>query len=51
MILDEPTAGVDRELADRLLIEMLGALPDDRAVVLITHTELPEGIAVSRLAL
>ncbi len=51
VILDEPTAGVDRELADRLLIEMLGALPDDRAVVLITHTELPEGIAVSRLAL
>ena len=51
VILDEPTAGVDRELADGLLTEMLGALPDDRAVVLITHTELPEGISVSRLAL
>ena len=51
VILDEPTAGVDRELADRLLIEMLGALPDDRAVVLITHTELPAGLSVSHLAL
>ena len=51
VILDEPTAGVDRELADRLLIEMLGALPDDRAVVLITHTELPAGLSVSHLGL
>ncbi len=51
VILDEPTAGVDRELADRLLTDLLGALPNDRAVVLITHTELPEEISVSRLAL
>lgn len=51
VILDEPTAGVDRELADRLLADLLGALPSDRAVVLITHTELPEEISVSRLAL
>ena len=51
VILDEPTAGVDRELADRLLTDMLGALPSDRAVVLITHTELPEGIAAAHLAL
>ena len=51
VILDEPTAGVDRELADRLLTELLGALPADRAVILITHTEVPVGIAHDRLAL
>lgn len=51
VILDEPTAGVDRELADRLLTDLLRALPSDRAVVLITHTQLPEEIPVSRLAL
>lgn len=45
VVLDEPTAGVDRELADRLVLDLLGAVPDDRAVVLITHTELPEGIS------
>lgn len=51
VILDEPTAGVDRELADRLLLDLLGAVPADRAVILITHTELPEGISARRLAL
>lgn len=44
VILDEPTAGVDRQVADRLLIEMLGAIPRDRAIVLITHTDLPDSI-------
>lgn len=51
VILDEPTAGVDRQVADRLLLDLLGALPEDRAVVLITHTELPDGVPVSRFAL
>lgn len=51
VILDEPTAGVDRDLADRLLTELLGALPADRAVVLITHTEVPAGLAHDRLVL
>ena len=51
VILDEPTAGVDRELADRLLLDLLGAVPDDRAVILITHTGLPEGIVSDRLRL
>ena len=51
VILDEPTAGVDRELADRLLTDMLGALPADRAVVLITHTEVPPSISANRLSL
>lgn len=51
VVLDEPTAGVDRELADRLLTDLLGAVPADRAVILITHTELPPGVAAARLAL
>lgn len=51
VILDEPTAGVDRELADRLLSDLLGAVPPDRAVVLITHTELPEGLSAAALRL
>jgi ATP-binding cassette subfamily C protein CydC len=38
LILDEPTANVDRETADGLLHELLRvANADDRAVVLITH--------------
>ncbi|SJN12491.1 Transport ATP-binding protein CydC [Leucobacter sp. 7(1)] len=51
VVLDEPTAGVDRELADRLLTDLVGAVPADRAVVLITHTELPAGIDAARLEL
>ncbi|QZY52284.1 thiol reductant ABC exporter subunit CydC [Leucobacter tenebrionis] len=51
VVLDEPTAGVDRELADRLLTDLVGAVPSDRAVILITHTELPAGIDARRLAL
>lgn len=48
VVLDEPTAGVDRDLADRLLVDMLGSVPTDRAVILITHTELPEGVPIAR---
>ncbi|KKI17196.1 MULTISPECIES: thiol reductant ABC exporter subunit CydC [unclassified Leucobacter] len=51
VILDEPTAGVDREVADALLADLLGALPDDRAAILITHTELPEGVRARRIVL
>lgn len=51
VILDEPTAGVDRALADRLLTDLLGAVPADRAVILITHTDVPEGVSARRLAL
>ncbi len=51
VVLDEPTAGVDREVADRLLRDLLGAVPDDRAVILITHTELPAEIQSARLHL
>ncbi|MFF8817994.1 thiol reductant ABC exporter subunit CydC [Leucobacter sp. NPDC015123] len=52
VILDEPTAGVDKLVADRLLRDLLGAIADDRAVILITHTEVPAGIPISaRIAL
>lgn len=51
VVLDEPTAGVDREVADRLLTDLIGAVPTDRAVVLITHTDLPAGIEAQRLEL
>ncbi|NLB46979.1 MAG: thiol reductant ABC exporter subunit CydC [Microbacteriaceae bacterium] len=51
VILDEPTASVDRERADQLLRDLLGAVPEDRAVILITHTQLPEGIEAATLAL
>lgn len=47
VILDEPTAGVDQLVADRLLRDLLGAIPEDRAVILITHTAVPAGIPVS----
>lgn len=47
VVLDEPTAGVDKLVADRLLRDLLGAIPSDRAVILITHTGLPDGIPVS----
>lgn len=49
VVLDEPTAGVDRDRADRLLTDLMGAVPADRAVILITHTELPEGIDAQHL--
>ena len=51
VILDEPTAGVDREVADRLLRDLLGAVPKDRAVILITHTDIPGDLPVTRLEL
>ena len=51
VVLDEPTAGVDAPLADRLLRDLLGALPADRSVLLITHTEVPADLPGSRLAL
>ena len=51
IVLDEPTAGVDREAADRLLGDLLGAVPSDRAVILITHTDLPAGLRAARLEL
>ena len=51
VVLDEPTAGVDRDRADRLLTDLMGAVPADRAVILITHTALPDGVVARRLRL
>ena len=44
LVLDEPTAGVDPEASDRLLVDLLNAVRDDQAVVLISHVAVPEGL-------
>ncbi|MFM2719928.1 thiol reductant ABC exporter subunit CydC [Microbacterium mcarthurae (nom. nud.)] len=44
LVLDEPTAGVDPAASDALLRDLLGAVDDARAVVLISHVEVPENI-------
>lgn len=44
LVLDEPTAGVDPEASDRLLADLLGAVRDDQAVVLISHVDVPSGL-------
>src|SRR5699024_2169977 len=51
IVLDEPTANVDPERADSLVRDLLGAVPEDRAVILITHLALPEGIEAQHLEL
>lgn len=50
LVLDEPTANVDPERADSLvrdLLDLAGA--DDRAVILISHTPVPDGLVIARL--
>ena len=44
LVLDEPTAGVDPEASDSLLVDLLGAVGPDQAVVLISHVAVPEGL-------
>ncbi|WP_345800030.1 thiol reductant ABC exporter subunit CydC [Microbacterium sp. AZCO] len=44
LVLDEPTAGVDPEASDALLADLLAAVGDDQAVVLISHVTVPEGL-------
>ncbi|KAF2414109.1 thiol reductant ABC exporter subunit CydC [Microbacterium sp. B35-04] len=44
LVLDEPTAGVDPEASDRLLVDLLSAVRDDQAVVLISHVAVPDGL-------
>jgi len=44
LVLDEPTAGVDPAASDALLVDLLGAVGRDRAVVLVSHVEVPEGL-------
>ncbi|WP_413355176.1 thiol reductant ABC exporter subunit CydC [Microbacterium sp. 1P06AB] len=44
LILDEPTAGVDPEAADALLTDLLEAVDDSHAVVLISHAAVPASL-------
>lgn len=44
LVLDEPTAGVDAAASDALLHDLLSAVGDDRAVVLISHVTVPDGL-------
>lgn len=44
LVLDEPTAGVDPAASDALLHDLLGAVGRDRAVVLVSHVEVPAGL-------
>lgn len=44
LVLDEPTAGVDPEASDALLADLLGAVGDDQAVVLISHVAVPDDL-------
>ncbi|MDX2376855.1 thiol reductant ABC exporter subunit CydC [Microbacterium sp. LRZ72] len=51
LVLDEPTAGVDAAASDALLVDLLRAVPADRAVVLISHVDVPAGLIDRRLRL
>ncbi len=42
LVLDEPTAGVDPAASDALLRDLLGAVDRERAVVLVSHVDVPE---------
>ncbi|MDF2920003.1 MAG: ABC-type transport system, partial [Microbacterium sp.] len=44
LVLDEPTAGVDPAASEALLNDLLGAVDRDRAVVLVSHVEVPAGL-------
>lgn len=44
LVLDEPTAGVDPAASDALLTDLLTAIGDDQAVVLISHVTVPEDL-------
>ena len=44
LVLDEPTAGVDPATSDALLTDLLTAVGDEQAVVLISHVNVPSGL-------
>ncbi|MDJ1114835.1 thiol reductant ABC exporter subunit CydC [Microbacterium dauci] len=44
LVLDEPTAGVDPAASDALLTDLLSAVGDEQAVVLISHVAPPAGL-------
>ena len=47
VVLDEPTASVEADLAERLLRDLLRA-SGDRTVVLISHADVPADLDVRR---
>ena len=50
LVLDEPTAGLDAELADRLVTDLLEAARDDgTTVVLISHVPVPAARVTRRV--
>ena len=51
LILDEPTANVDVQQADRLVRDILQAAGAERAVLLISHTPVPAELITKRLDL
>jgi ATP-binding cassette subfamily C protein CydC len=54
LVLDEPTANVDADRADALLVDLLAASADPdgrRAVVIISHLPVPAELITSRLHL
>jgi ATP-binding cassette subfamily C protein CydC len=51
LVVDEPTANVDPERAELLLEELLDAVGDDRAVIVISHTTVPERLVTQRVRL
>lgn len=42
LVLDEPTAGVDPAASDALLRDLLGAVDGARAVVVVSHVDVPD---------
>ncbi|WP_066042875.1 thiol reductant ABC exporter subunit CydC [Herbiconiux solani] len=52
LVLDEPTANVDPDRADALLADLLSAAAgEDRAVLLISHTPVPDELVTSTVTL
>lgn len=52
LVLDEPTANVDPDRAESLLEQLLGAAASpDRAVLVISHTPVPDRLVTARLHL
>ncbi|MCI4658578.1 thiol reductant ABC exporter subunit CydC [Cryobacterium zhongshanensis] len=52
LIVDEPTANVDEAQGDRLVRDILGtAAEDGRAVLLISHTPVPDELITARVTL
>ena len=51
LVLDEPTANVEADLADALVRDLVVAAGDRRTVILISHTDVPAGLFRRRLTL